>query len=352
MIEMLPSKKFPVSRENIVLTDLVNKAEIAYFETFMPVMIRPEDYAYGDGIAYVGPSLKDRSFLRTVGASLGKLGMSSTINRMVTELPYVFFMGFGNSNNLMEKGERLDMLNYFSAMSILSEFGIQRFTLWDASSFALLNRLSPKLFNGLTDAYEIVGRFADELGKRKDVNANCDLRRDYLLRLADISGISAYYQDARKILPVPEFLEAFATALEYIGLNPEKANATMPPNANAANRLYSPLEAAEAIYLGKRNEFAKFGGNGELGYDELIAGIQEVSGKPFMAARCSDGPRRPAYLADKEVLTTRSTPDEVGSLLSDQQYRNFVESYMQPFWMRDEPLEQAIFRMQKRLEVV
>lgn len=282
------------------------------------------------------------------------------------------FMGFGYNPRLYNpyykptlgdfSGERLDMLDFFAWMKRLQDAGVQAWTIWDASGFAIVNKFSDResrVFSGLTSGKAILEVLINEqnnLPKRADFKVNCDYRARNLKRLIALSGINGRYVDSRTVFRKdPAYATTVDAALEYVSRlkveNPRFVDKIVPKRSNAASDLYLPLELAEALYFEKELGIAgKFGPRTEQFFDACILQAQERRETPYVTIRTSSSPRKAAYLFDENVLWTRSPIWYDQDLLErDLPYRRYVESYLRPFQERGEPLYDCVLRMKQAL---
>ncbi len=272
-------------------------------------------------------------------------------------------MGFGYNPDLVNFGERLDILSFFSWMKRLQESLGLEWTIFDASGYAIVNRTPSKKIVALGEnptAEQILDVLVSEQEqpKRAEIMENCELRSQYLKRLVDITKIRGEYVDSRRVFRESgQYTVALDYALELVSKlkaeAPELVGRIQPANAKLSNQLYLPLEIAEAIYLWNTKKVnGKFGPTTEKDFDEAILKAFEEKGDPYQTFRCSYGPRRPGYLGDRNVLWTSSPDKFVDSVLSvDQKYRNFVTGYLQPFLLENETLESCVIRMRNQLKL-
>lgn len=282
------------------------------------------------------------------------------------------FMGFGYNPRLYNphynpalgdfSGERLDMLDFFAWMKRLQDSGVQAWTIWDASGFAIVNKFSDResrVFSGLTSGkaiLEVLINEQDNLPKRADFKVNGDYRARYLKRLIAISGINGRYVDSRTVFRKdPAYATAVDAALEYVSRlkieDPRLVDRIMPKKSNAASDLYLPLELAEALYFENKSGIrGKFGPKTERFFDACILLAQERREIPYVTMRSPLSPRRAAYLFDENVLWTRSPIwYDLDLLERDIPYRRYVEGYLRPFQEREEPLFDCVLRMKQAL---
>ncbi len=285
----------------------------------------------------------------------------STNSYAAQDLPEKVFMGFGYNPDLAWRGERLDMLDFFSWMRKLQEMGVKEWVIWDASGFWIVNKTPKKKIvslDGNLSGEKVLEILINEQDrpKRADIKRNCDLRSRYLQRLIGISEINGRYVDSRSVFRVDgRYALALDAALAYIEKlkmdNPELVRRVCPSTDNPTRELYLPLEVAEAIYLEEI-----YGVDGKLGpetekfFDEIILEVLEKNGIPYQTLRCPLGTRRPGYLSDENVLWTQSPDNVVVEILgSDILYRDFIAQYMGPFRGNTEKLEDCVIRMRDAL---
>ena len=272
-------------------------------------------------------------------------------------------MGFGYNGTLSEKGERIDILGFFSRMKLL-EWKIKDWVIWDASAFYIVNRTPAKRIQDLRSGTRILEALITEQDnkKRSEIKRNCDLRSLYLKKLIEISGIRAQYFDSRHVFREDKrFAECFDVSLDYFARLrrdcPDFVLRIMPNNGNPASQLYFPLEIAESIYLA---EFfgvkGKFGPISERFFDDCILDVQSIMGNSYATLKDSSCPEssggKPAYLANDNVITTRTDLDEIKLILADPEFRRYFVASVGYFVKQGESLEEVIPRIQKALEVV
>lgn len=288
---------------------------------------------------------------------------SSKTTYTSSQIPSNLFMGFGYNPELEERGERLDMLVFFNWMKFFQNSYNTNLTIFDASGYAIVNRTPQKKVIKLGDKptgnqiLEVLVAEQDR-PKREGFRVNCELRSKYLQKLIEVTGIQASYIDSRILFRESQsYSNVFDVALEFVERlnvdNPSLVNKIQPSNSNPASKFYLPLEIAEAIYLQEtKGVNGKFGPTTEEYFDEAILGLFEEKGVSYQALRCKFGPRKPGYLGDRNVLSTRSSNMWVKGILDvDPGYRDFVEGYLQPFRKNGEQLEKCVIRMKNQLNL-
>lgn len=272
-------------------------------------------------------------------------------------------MGFGYNPDLGFLGERLDILNFFSWMKRLQERFSSDWIVYDASGYYIVNRTPPKRIASLGDnpsARQILDALVSEQDnpKREGIIKSCELRSAYLKRASDIAGINTQYVDSRKVFREEIGYEAaLGMALEFVQKlkkdSPDLVSKVMSPDTTPASVLYLPLEIAEAFFL--RTKFGvngKFGPETEEPFDSAILQLAEMQEIPFMALRCSSGPRRPGYLTDRNTIWTATSDKEALCILeSDSDYRGFMEQYLLPFRKNGETTEELALKMERELSL-
>lgn len=278
-----------------------------------------------------------------------------------TGIPQRMFMGFGYNPDLGLFGERIDILNFFSWMKRLQERYSSDWVVYDASGYYIVNRTPPKRIACLGDnpsARQILDVLVTEQDnpKREGIIEICELRSAYLKKAGNIAGITFQYIDSRKVFREERDYEtALGMSLEFVQRlnkdNPELVSRVTPAKPTPANALYLPLEIAEAFFL--RTKFGvngKFGPETEEPFDSAILKLAEMQEIPFTTLRCSSGPRRPGYLADRNTVWTATSDEKALCILeSDPDYRGFVEQYLLPFRRNGETTERLALRIKKEL---
>lgn len=251
------------------------------------------------------------------------------------------FMGFGYNPDLADKGERLDMFYFFGLMKTIQEERSTNWFIYDASSYAIVNRISPKKIKALGKkprAKNILEQLNIELSqqKRKDVRNNVYLRALYLNRLLEITRLRGAYIDSQDAFRDPRYQDALDETLDYVNWlkknKPEVVEKIYSPNLNEANSLYLPLEIAEAIYLQDTKEASgKFGPEKEIYFDNVIIKFFKKKEIPYVTLRCRNGPRKPAYLSDTACICTTTPDNQASQFLEYEDYESFVSQYLKKF---------------------
>ncbi len=273
------------------------------------------------------------------------------------QLPQKSFMGFGYNGTLAQSGERLEMLDFFSWMKKLQIVGVQEWTIWDASSYFVVNKLpaQPMICLGSEpSAQQVLEVIVEEFRqpKRAEVVANCDRRSEYLKLLVEISGINVRYLDARKVfLEDSEYTDALDVALEFARKlaqdSPDLVARITLDKQNPGSRLYLPLEIAEAFYLNlKYGIGGKYGPQTEQYFDEAIVQLEESWDVLYVTLRSPLGPRKPGYLDDANVLVTGMSDREVRRLLTfDKPYSSWISEVIAVFRKDEETVADCSVRM-------
>jgi len=302
--------------------------------------------------------------------------------------PKKVFMGFGYNGNLWRKDtswpslERFDMLQYFAYMSALQQQGVS-WTLWDASSYQIVNVLPKKNADRLGEnpsPRDVLDTLIEEFDrpKREEIRENCKERFLSLVTFSMATGIDAKVINAQAVFRTKrEFEDALGIALEYTKKlkrdNPELVEKIVPKNGNSGAGLYMPLEIAEAVYLQESLVvIGKFGPKSEQFFDECILGLQEEREIGYTTLWCPLGPRPPGYLKQRDI-PERATDAEISTkrvlllcnrdkyyedLLADdnpaedqnsREYRMFVKSYLEPFRRERETTVECAIRLKGEL---
>ena len=270
-------------------------------------------------------------------------------------------MGFGYNRFLAERGERLDMLDYFSWMKRIQQLTGAEWFIWDASGYWIVNKTPKKRLPTTINGKQLLEILVDEQNQpeRSDIRQNCDQRAQYLQRLIQASGITARYLDSRMVFRQDEsYVNALDGALEYVDRLtkecPELVARISPPADNPFRGFYLPLETAEALYLlATQLVQGKFGPESERDFDAVILGATECMRVPYLSVRSPLPPTgKPGYLADDgSSITTKDAEGVVEEKLANQPYAAYVRQYLAPFRQPDEPLIGCAVRMQNLLEV-
>ncbi|MEM4756209.1 MAG: hypothetical protein QW594_03685 [Candidatus Woesearchaeota archaeon] len=277
--------------------------------------------------------------------------------------PTTLFFGVGYNPTLSLLGERLDLLNFFFWMKQVQD---QRFVEWyiyDASSYAIVNRTPEQKIKQLGEkptAEQVLEVLINEQDspKRQEMMDACQLRSQYLRKAIQYFSLRAQYVDAREVFRNDQaYQQALEEALDFVEQlerkNPMLVERILPKKVTAANRLYLPLEIAEARYLQERYGVkGKFGPESEIFFDTAIRALFNEKKIQYQCIRCSCGPRKPGYLADTNVIWTSSQERAIRDLLqNDVTYHSFVELYLAPVRKQEEAVEDAAIRAAKALRL-
>ena len=281
----------------------------------------------------------------------------------LNDMPANLFMGFGYNPRLFSAGERLDLFEFFAWMKRLQGAYVQQWTIWDASGYSIVNTTPKKKIQALNDKYtgenvlDVLIQ-EQERAKRAEIKINCDLRSRYLQRLITITGINGVYLDSRQIFREDkQYSILLDVALEYVQKlkvdNPLLLQRIIPLSDNPARELYLPLEITEALYLQEKYGVeGKYGPKTEQFFDACILGMQEQRKVPYSAVWSAIGPRRVGYLDDEKVLWTSSPNWLIKELLQrDQNYFQFIQSYLQPFQQKEERSLECVLRLRNLLKL-
>lgn len=256
--------------------------------------------------------------------------------------PEKVYVGLGYNGTLEEKGERVDILDFFCWARGAQE-GISKpeLLIWDASSYWALNEMDTrKIPSKLTSntAKEILEILVKEIKGNERVERNSDLREKYLGSILKATDVKGRVLDARDYYSDPKFQAAFQECLEFCVESKEGVlrvqNFVGPKEFNPAQRLYTPLEMAEALYLFDQEgvEF-KFGPPSEQGYDSLIRQVVRSNRDANYGSIWYTRPpgRRQSYLPDERSITFSDTFQIIEEKLKDQPYQKWLEGILREF---------------------
>ncbi len=262
------------------------------------------------------------------------------------------YIGLGYNPDLATMGERLDMLDLFYWMQIVTP--PQNWMIWDASSYFVVNRIPEKLLRSLgvkSCPAQILDMIVSELylPKRKELLDNIVARQSFLRQFAKLYGLNqqVIWDAATVMVTDKSFGYALGAALDTVNRlsveQPDLLANIYPRNANAVSKLYLPLEMAEALYLLGQGIGTKIGPETEVFFDAaILALMQDAQRAPYTTVRFPAGPRRTPYVSDRNVLWTTSPDTWVEDLLgSDTEYKAYVERYTSPF-RKAESLENCV----------
>ncbi|MGM5485007.1 MAG: hypothetical protein ACQEP1_04005 [Nanobdellota archaeon] len=243
------------------------------------------------------------------------------------------FIGIGYNSRLKERGERLDIIDIFYNLQRLGD----DWTLYDASSYAIVNRISPKKVDKTENADDILELMVEELErpKKKQMKDNVELRQKYLERANEITGTGAAYINALDRIKDKSLLPYLEETLNLLpSIDDEVKEKVWPKEANSANKLYLPLEISEALMLYDEGIDVKAGPQTELYFDRAIEEVMAKEDRGYRTTRFLTGPKGPAYLPAENVIWTKE--DSVEDKLDDKAYRDYVADYMKLFGYRAE----------------
>lgn len=278
------------------------------------------------------------------------------------------YMGFGYNPDLIRNGERLDMLDFFAWMKRLQSLGVEEWVIWDASAYSIVNRGRVGRMRGIEEIKDVSARTArileilveeQDLPRRREMRDNWNLRRIYLQRLIEVTGIRGQYMDAREVFRggVNEFSESLAVALEkareLAEQQPGLAQQILPKQQNAMNILYLPLEMAEALYLSLLCRVdGKFGPRTEKFFDAAILNAFADKCISYTTLR-SPTPEgiKPGYLGDTCGITVSVPERTIMSVVNDESstYGRYVRGYLFAFRRGGESFADCAIRMRNLL---
>jgi len=260
---------------------------------------------------------------------------------MFGNVPQKVYIGLGYNGDL-DKGERADILDFFCwAKGAQSEISQPELVIWDASSYWALNEMDPRkvppTLNPET-AKEVLEILVRELKVNEKVQRNSDLREKYLRSVLAATEVKGRVLDSRDYYLDPKFQAAFQECLEFCN-NSEGERLSLrtfvgPREFNLAQRLYTPLEMAEALYLFDQEgiEF-KLGPPSEQKYDALIRKFvrQNRNGNYGSIWYTRPPGRKQSYLADeRSVFFSDSSPIRE-SKLQDSSYQKWLDGILREF---------------------
>lgn len=291
------------------------------------------------------------------------IGIESKSNGLpIDGVPEKLFIGIGYNQNLNIFGERLDMLDFFY---YISQFATQSWTIWDASSYYIVNKIKKKKLESIgqkPSAKKIVDIIVEEFNKpkRAEIRENCYLRQKYLVSIARLfRGIKSFeIMNAATVLQLKSaaFTAALELALDYTRKlerdNPKLIESIYVRNSNPASKLYLPLEITETIYLNGDGISGKFGPVTERFFDDAILGYMKQFEIPYKVLWSPKGPRNIPYLDDQRVVRTSTSDARIEGLLQeDADYQAYVKKYISPLRSRDEPVFDSIRRIRDTIRL-
>ncbi len=272
-------------------------------------------------------------------------------------------MGFGYNSSLAEFGERLEMFDFFSWMKKLQTIGVKEWVVWDASSYFIVNRIPAQQMIKLgskPSAQQVLDVLIEEQDspKRAEVKSNFDLRSLYLQRLIELSGVDARYLDSRRVFREDSaYAEALDLSLKFVQRlerdSPDLVAKIKPIKENPGSKLYLPLEIAEAFYLNlEYGVEGKYGPQTEQYFDQAILKLETEWDVPYLTVRSALGPRKPGYLDDQNVLTTKMSEKEVKRLLAfDKEYNQWIGTVTSFYSKESENITDTSLRLLRMLKL-
>jgi hypothetical protein len=251
------------------------------------------------------------------------------------------YIGLGYNGDL-EKGERVDLLDMFCwASGAQYEVSQPELVVWDASSYWALNEMNlrkvPSVLNSQTSK-EVLEILVKELKTNERVQRNSDLREKYLLSILKATGVKGRILDAQDYYLNPKFQEAFQECLEFCVEKKEGdlsiQNFVGPREFNPAQRLYTPLEMAEALFLFDQEGIDfKLGPPSEQKYDALIRKLVRQNRNARYGSIWYTRPpgRKQSYLADERSVLFSDPLSVREEKLKDEPYRKWLEGVVKEF---------------------
>jgi len=277
------------------------------------------------------------------------------------ETPKKVYIGIGFSNEVCSKGERIDLLDFYSwAKRAQKQAGSPELIVWNAACYSVLNELSPELIPkkfSSSSAEQILELLTEDLDKNAAVKENSLLRTRYLRSFLETTEVKGRVIDAAERFKEPKFIAAFQECLEYC-YDPESGS--IGPSrfvgfgqANSASKLYTPLEMAEAVYLLDTEgiEF-KLGPVTEQRFDSFIREVVFQNRQQRYGSIWYTLPpgRKPSYLADSRSINFLDDEAEIEKKLSDLRYRQWLSSVTDPFCGYLEPLPERIVNLKSKIQ--
>ncbi|MBU0666641.1 MAG: hypothetical protein ABIC91_00645 [Nanoarchaeota archaeon] len=214
-------------------------------------------------------------------------------------------------------------------------------TVFDASSYQILNRMSPDLiprkYSSCISA-EIIEKIQDEFQK-SFLKDNCVLRNQSLDAMMKVFGVQGKVIDAVDLYSDKKFIDCFQEAIDFCqDQNTDKL--LMLRNVSnmkcRVKSLYTPLETAEAVYFFDEESIKyKLGPKTESSFDRIIQSfIREERKDNYQSIWYSTPPwRKPSYLTGNEqsIYFNDSDVNIKNKLDSDQAYNAWISDIVTPF---------------------
>lgn len=304
----------------------------------------PSLYKYYGGIKWDKTTRVEVRNVLIVFTSALILRSNGIEENLLDGFPSRFFMGFGYNQDLIKTGERLDILDYFSWVKVLSEIKDVEWFLWDASCYYIVNRIKQKKISEdvveRKETSSIMNTLFEEIETKKpEIRGNNRVRKQYLNAILTAFSINGTVIDAYDIIREDvDYLEAFYFCLDFCkrqqNIEPEK----IPIPRNSNNRvelLYFPLETAEALFLKKRFDInTKFGPQTEKNFDYFITKAVNEKGGSYRTLWCPNPPigiKIPYLKGDENSIFFTDDMNGVRRKLdTNESYRMWLEQIIEP----------------------
>lgn len=255
--------------------------------------------------------------------------------------PKEIYVGLGYNPDLSEKGERIDMLDFFSWFKRYHDaVNGARLTVWNAASYQVVNEHNREMDFDYSDnvAKAVLNTIQDLFDVNRTVASNSSLRAKYIQTMIDLFGVNAQVISAEERLGTVLFSNCVQRALDFCR-EPEqqklKILKSVRKNNGSFDTLYTSLEAAEALYLAEIHGIDyKLGPTSEAPFDRFILDISRmISDVPFKMIWYSMPPNRPAsYIkCDQNCIYLTDSPKEVRVKLQDSSYAQWLGDVVKPF---------------------
>jgi len=274
---------------------------------------------------------------------------------MSGKVPDKVYFGLGYNQDLGAFGDRLDFLDIFSwAKRAQDKTGGPELVLWDAWLYQAFNTmdpdLAPKTFDEKTYS-KLYSAINTEVNFGRVRGRGSDSLEDFL----KVTGVRGKVISAWGSILEPKFRDSVMEAIDFCR-DKESKGLTINryvggPNMTPAQKLYTPFELAEAIYLYDTEgiEF-KLGPVTEQKFDSVIRDFMRKERDADYGSIWMTLPpgRRASYLDDERSVRIKDPLAEVERKIgANPQYKNWLRGVMTPFSQPTDNLQKRLYRLEE-----
>ena len=273
--------------------------------------------------------------------------------------PKEIFIGLGYNSDLSVRGERIDILDFFSWFKRYhAAVNSARLTVWNAASYQVVNESSGcmDLDYSVDVAKAILNTVQELFDVNRTVALNSSLRAKYIKTIIDSFGIDAQVISAEEKFRDVLFANCFQRALAFCRDSKQqklKITKCVRKNNGSFDTLYTPLEVAEALYLAKLfGVDYKLGPTSEAPFDRFILDLsRKMCDVPYKIIWYSRAPNRPAsYIkGHQNCIYFTDSPEDVRSKLQDRSYAHWLSDVLNPFNDLSLSLEEHIYSISQEI---